>query len=170
MPKLRPLAWNDVRNGVLDVTSAVTHDEQAATNDASTGVQVPLPPHSSFFAQPSARAREPQPKAVAYGHNHERALDALFRRPVLGSQCRCVPTAAPHSRSRLIPSEAVSGLASLTALLRSAKRGYSFAGNERAGSAGLGSPFTARGFRWPPHQMIESSSAIPATASTQHRI
>lgn len=51
MPKLRPLAWSDVRNGALDGTSAVRGGERAATNDANTGVQVQLPPRSSFFAQ-----------------------------------------------------------------------------------------------------------------------
>jgi hypothetical protein len=41
----------------------------------------------------AARAWEPKTQAVACGHNHEKAFDALFRRPVLGSHCRCVPTA-----------------------------------------------------------------------------
>ena len=48
MWKLRPLAWSDVTSDVLDGTSAVRHDEQAATNDASIGVQVQLPPRSNF--------------------------------------------------------------------------------------------------------------------------
>jgi hypothetical protein len=44
------LAWSDVTSGVLDGTSAVRHDEWAATSGASIGVQVQLPPLRSNYS------------------------------------------------------------------------------------------------------------------------
>ena len=89
-------------------------DEQAATNDASSGVQVQLPPRSNFpcpstpaLGRPSAwrtknkdrpfgtssggpREHAQKLKTVSCGHNHKKALRSLFRSPVFGLICVCV--------------------------------------------------------------------------------
>ena len=53
------MAWSDVTSGVLDGMSAGRHDEQAATNDASIGVQVQLPPRSNFPHSSTPACRGP---------------------------------------------------------------------------------------------------------------
>jgi hypothetical protein len=50
MLKLRPLGWSDGRRGVQAAMSVVRHDERAATNDASNGAQVQLPPLRSNYS------------------------------------------------------------------------------------------------------------------------
>ena len=95
MPKLRPLAWSDVRNGVLDGTSDVRGGERAATNDASTGVQVQLPPRS----RPAASLR------IGTKENDRRYVTDKYRRAARGvslklRQCLAgITTKRPSVRS-----------------------------------------------------------------------